>query len=406
MKSWNFRLISKGCSWFDKKLFGFAYMKKLKSNFYFIEKGSEISELAGLLAPLKRVAVDLEADSMFHFREKVCLVQIGTDKAVYIIDPLTTPDLSPLRQVFADPGIQKVFHGADYDVRSLYRDFGITISNLFDTEIASRFLGFRETGLDSVIKRRFGIELDKRFQKKDWSQRPLSDEMLEYAAFDVAFLIQLAEEFQQELSFLGRLGWVREECENLSMVRPQEYSDEPFFKRFKGAGRLDRRSLAILEGLLKFRFEMAEKRDRPLFKILGNESLMRIAVMRPDNHDRLFESRLLSVRQLQMYGEDLIKIIREAMTIPDEHLPRYPKSRPEPQVPGLPQRIKRLKIWRDEVAALIPIDPPLLMKNAVISNIAVRMPRSSDDLFSIPEMKIWQIRLIGNDLIAFLNSID
>lgn len=381
-------------------------MKQFKSNFFFIESDQGVMELASLLSGKKKVAVDLEADSMFHFREKVCLIQIGADSAVYIIDPLVTTDLSALKPVFANPEIQKVFHGADYDVRSLFRDFGITISNLFDTEIASRFLGFRETGLDSVIQKRFGIDLDKRFQKKDWSQRPLSDEMVEYAAFDVVFLIQLAEEFQQKLASLGRLAWVMEECNNLSMVRPQDNGDEPFFKRFKGAGRLDRRSLAILEGLLKFRFEMAEKRDRPLFKVLGNESLMRIAITRPDNTDKLFESRLLSIKQLHMYGDDLIRIVKEAMTLPDEMLPRYPRSRPEPSVPGLPQRIKKLKLWRDEVAANISIDPPLLMKNAVISTIAVKMPRNSDDLCCIPEMKAWQIKTIGADLIKFLNTID
>jgi ribonuclease D len=381
-------------------------MKKFKNSFFLVETEDELKSLGDMLSSVRSIAVDLEADSMFHFREKVCLVQIGTENSVYIIDPLSTPDLSSLKPVFFDSGIQKVFHGADYDVRSLYRDFGIEINNLFDTEIASRFLCIKETGLDAVIKKRFGIELDKRFQKKDWSQRPLSDEMLEYAAFDVVFLIQLAGELQQKLSSVGRLEWVLEECRNLSMVRPQENTDEPFFKRFKGAGRLDRRSLAILEGLLKFRFEMAEKRDRPLFKILGNESIMRIVQIRPDNHERLFESRLLSVRQLNMYGEDLVKIVREAMMLPDDMLPRYPRTRTEPQSPGLPQRVKRLKTWRDAVADKMAIDPPLLLKNAVITTIAVKMPKTCNDLSCIPEIKEWQIKLIGNDLIRFLDGME
>lgn len=386
--------------------YGFSIMKQFGSNFFFIETDQELIELSSLLAGKKMVAVDLEADSMFHFREKVCLLQIGTGDAVYIVDPFIVSAFESLKPVFKNPEIQKVFHGADYDVRSLYRDFGIEIENLFDTEIASRFLCLKETGLDSVIKNRFGIGLDKKYQKKDWSQRPLSDEMLEYAAFDVVFLIQLAQEFQQKLESLGRLDWVREECELLSRVRPQENGIEPFFKRFKGAGRLDRRSLAILEGILQFRFEIAEKRDRPPFKILGNESILKMAMMRLDNHDRLMESRLLSIKQLHMYGDDLIRIVREAMTIPDQMLPRYPRTRMEPPAPGLPQRIKKLKTWRDTVAESIPIDPPLLMKNAVVSLVAVKMPRTRDELLSIPEMKSWQISLIGSDLIKYLNTID
>lgn len=88
---------------------------------------------------------------------------------------------------------------------------------------------------------------------------------------------------------------------------------------------------------------MAEKRDRPLFKILGNESIMRIVQIRPDNHERLFESRLLSVRQLHMYGEDLVKIVREAMMLPDDMLPRYPRTRTEPPVSGASAEGKKIE---------------------------------------------------------------
>jgi ribonuclease D len=123
----------------------------------------------------KRVAVDLEADSMYHFKEKVCLVQIAYSKTPFLIDPLTLTDLSELKSFFEDWDIIKVFHGADFDIRSLDRDFNIKINNLFDTEIACRFLGIKKRSLAALLNKYFDIIVDKKFQKTNWSKRPLSN---------------------------------------------------------------------------------------------------------------------------------------------------------------------------------------------------------------------------------------
>ena len=156
-----------------------------------IEETDKLAAAAQELAQVRQIAFDLEADSMYHFREKVCLIQIATRNETIVIDPLQVGDLSPLKPVLANRRIRKVLHGADYDIRSLYRDFNIKIHNLFDTELASRFLGIRETGLDAVLKERFGVRLDKKFQRKDWSKRPLPVEMMNYAAGDVHHLLPL-----------------------------------------------------------------------------------------------------------------------------------------------------------------------------------------------------------------------
>jgi ribonuclease D len=153
-------------------------------------------ELAGIIEVLEKqdaVAVDLEADSMFHYKEKVCLVQMATRQHNFVIDPLKIHNLSLLRPLFNNPNIQKIFHGADYDVRSLYRDFQIVIQNMFDTQLASRFLGDKATGLEAVVHKRFNVRLNKKYQKKDWSERPLPEKMVEYAARDTFYLLPLAE---------------------------------------------------------------------------------------------------------------------------------------------------------------------------------------------------------------------
>ena len=187
-----------------------------------IDTAAGLQELVNEIESEPVLAVDLEADSMHHFKEKVCLLQLATSRTSAIIDPLVLPDLSALRPVFANPKVKKVFHGADYDVRSLYRDFEIDAHHLFDTQLASMFLGVRETGLDAVLQKRFDVKLDKKYQRKDWSVRPLPPEMIAYAAGDAVYLVKLAEELEGELRAKRRLAWVKEECELLSRVRPAE----------------------------------------------------------------------------------------------------------------------------------------------------------------------------------------
>ena len=252
-------------------------MKGAGDNYILIDTVSLLENLVRSLENEAAIGVDLEADSMYHFKEKVCLIQIATPTINAVIDPLLIEDLSALKPIFMHQGICKIFHGADYDVRSLYRDFNITIKNLFDTELASRFMGYSETSLEAVLKSRFSVTLNKKFQRKDWSRRPLPQDMISYAAGDVKYLLPLAQKLIGELEDLGRLQWVQEECEYLSNVRPNADNSGPLFLNFKGAGKLDPKSLAVLEALLQYRRRIARKKDRPLFRILSSRSLLELA---------------------------------------------------------------------------------------------------------------------------------
>src|SRR5210317_2063328 len=214
-----------------------------------IESSSQLTQFVSQIENETAIGVDVEADSMYHFKEKVCLIQMATANINVVIDPLVIKDLSALKPIFKRNDIQKIFHGADYDVRSLFRDFKIKINNLFDTELASRFLGSPETGLEAVLKKKFAVSLDKKYQRKDWSRRPLPPDMIAYAAADARYLLPLAQGLKAELDEKNRLGWVYEECEYLSRVRPITVNEQPLYLNFKGAGKLDSRSLAVLENL-------------------------------------------------------------------------------------------------------------------------------------------------------------
>jgi ribonuclease D len=370
-----------------------------------IETPAALAELTEKFLQAPAVAVDLEADSMYHFQEKVCLIQMATSRSSAVIDPLRLRDLESLRPVFANPAIQKIFHGADYDVRSLFRDFGIEIAHLFDTQIACKFLGLRETSLEAVLQARFGVTLNKKYQRKDWSKRPLPDEMMAYAADDVRYLLPLAKMLVGELKDKGRLAWVQEECDLLSRVRSPQNNHEPLFLGFKGAGRLGSRSLAVLEALLEFRRRVAENKDRPLFKVFSNKSLLQLAVQKPATARRLEESGVLSAKQFKMYGEELAETIRCAQQIASDDLPVYPRKKNRAMHPAVPDRIKALKNWRDKKARVLDVEPAVLLNKNIMTALATAKPVKRQSLNAVKELKEWQRNEFGDEIVGVLRRV-
>jgi len=367
-----------------------------------IESHRELKEAVKGIETEKRVGFDLEADSMYHFSEKVCLLQVASKNTAFAIDTLKLKDLSLLKPLFLRMDTIKIFHGADYDVRSLFRDFGIEIKNLFDTELSSRFLGIKETGLEAVLRNRFYLKLEKKYQKKDWSQRPLSSDMLNYALNDVRYLVPLSEILEKELDDAGRLSWVKEECEILCRVRPPEDNGDPLFLKFKGAGKLKPETLAVLEALLCFRKEAAQIKDRPLFKIMGNNSILKLAETKPDSLKKIINTDALSQRQLDIYGKDMVKIISKAVKTPVNMLPVYPRKTAFYVSESASRKIEALKIWRDKKAVKLNIDPGLLLNKSIINTIGVQNPDDPAGLSAVKEMKNWQKREFGDEIIRVL----
>ncbi len=350
----------------------------------------------------KAIGVDMEMDSMFHFKEKICLIQMATEQDTFIVDPLKIQSMSLLKPLFENRDIKKVMHGADYDVRSLFRDYKIEICNLFDTQLASRFMGVQQTGLDAVLNSRFDVVLDKRYQKKDWSQRPLPEHMVTYAAKDACFLVPLAKELEKELRRKGRLTWVKEECEWLSRVRPAANGSTPLFLNFKGAGRLKPKDLVILEALLQYRRNVAMAKDRPLFKIFGNSSLLTLANRKPTNLKQLKAAQALSPKQIKIYSQGLISTIEAALKIPEDQHPVYPRRRAPSLGPVVSNRIKALKAWRDAKAESLGIDPSIVLTKMLICDIAQNNPGSIRQIEAINGLRKWRAREFGRDILTLL----
>src|SRR4051812_4832810 len=246
-----------------------------------IQSQAELDRLLQQLSQEPLLAVDTEAASFHRFRDRVYLLQLSSRQETAIVDPLAVSNLNSFGAVLADPAIEIVFHDADYDLRLLDREYGFRATNIFDTRIAAQLLNEPGVGLSALLEKYLGVRLDKRFQRADWSARPLSPEMLEYAASDTRSLPKLRDILKGQLEARGRLGWAREEFALLDDIRWSPPEGEPGFLRLKGAKALKGRELAILRELHRWREEVAQRSDRATFRILNNEPMLTMSRQPP-----------------------------------------------------------------------------------------------------------------------------
>ena len=366
----------------------------------FVESETELKHICDELLKEKIIGVDLEADSLHCFKEKICLIQIATADQAFIIDPFKIKTITVFLKILDNENIIKIFHGADFDIRSLDRDYHARVNNLFDTEIACRFLGLKERGLGSLLERNFNITSNKKYQKADWSMRPIKPEMIKYSVMDVAYLTKLYDIIHKKLMDNGRYLWAKEEFEIQEQVRYKSNQTLPLFQKFKGAGKMDGRTLAVLENLLLLRMQIAQTKDQPLFKIISNASLTTLSIHKPATVEQILKVKALSARQADMYGQQCVEVIKKALNIEKAHLPTYPKIKRPGRDSKIDNTIRNLKKLREKLSNSMGIEPGFLLNNASIFSIACNKPEKADQLFNIPHIRHWQVENIGDDIVA------
>jgi ribonuclease D len=362
-----------------------------------------LAELGALVTRLARetlLAVDTEAASFHRYHDRVYLLQVSTRTATWVVDPLAVGTLAPLAAPLADPRIEVVFHDADYDLRLLDREYGFGATSLFDTRVAAQLLNEPGIGLAALLEKYIGVKLDKRFQRADWSARPLSPPMLEYAASDTRHLPALRDILRERLGSLGRLEWAEEEFAYLSQVRgtPVEGA-EPGWLRIKGARALRGRELAVLRELWTWREAMAQRADRATFRILNNEPMIAMAKHPPADLQGLRAIQGIGAEQAERRGREILAAVQRALEIPDAELPRperQPRRRPDP---AFEARLDRLKAARNRLAAKYDIAPGVLCPNGTLELIANVNPGTIEELGTIREIRRWQLRELGAELL-------
>ncbi len=366
-----------------------------------IRTTDQLDDLVTDLAGCGAIGIDTEADSLHHYTEKVCLIQLTAFRgASWLIDPLALRDLSPLAPILADAAVLKVLHGGDNDVTSMRRDFGFTFRTMFDTSIAARLLGDTELGLQAMVRNELGIELSKGSQRDDWSKRPLTPKQEAYALADVAHLMELAARLTARLADAERTEWAREEFAALASLQPNAKRNGPDeFRRIKGSAKLSRRQQAVLREIYIWREERAAAADRPPFKIVGPEVLLALAERSTTTIDDV-ASALASYPRQTGEVEVVFEAIERARALPDDELPaRDPGERTTvPQAAR--RRIEKLRAWRDEQAKRSKLDPSIVMSQRLIDRIGLAGPQTLTELAAIDGIRQWRIAEWGATLLA------
>jgi ribonuclease D len=366
----------------------------------YLDTPDEVDRFLSEISRANELALDTEGASFHRFLDRIYLLQLSTRERSAIIDPLPIGSPKRLGDLLQDKSVEVVFHDADYDLRLLHQDYGWHVTNIFDTRIAAQLLGIKSFGLAALLQQYFDVKLDKKHQRADWSMRPLTQDMLEYAAQDTRYLLQLKDHMQAELERRGRLHWAREEFARLEGTRWEAEESMEGFLRLKGARDLSRRELAVLREVANWRDTVAAKLDRATFRVMGNEVLFELARRAPRNVTELGTIKGMPKGMLERAGADIIAAILRGMEAPEAELPKFPRGQRWSKDRDFDERVARLKSVRDAAATRLELDPGVLCSRERLETVARSEARTVQDLAAVPDLRRWQIEVMGEELIA------
>jgi ribonuclease D len=376
----------------------------------YVQSTHEAGRLVEDLGRATRIGLDCEAAGFHRYSDRLCLVQLSTERATYLIDPLAFDPSEQLRGPLEDPALTVVMHGSDFDLRLLSRDLGIRLRGLFDTQIAAQIGGEETLGLAGLLENRFGIRLSKKFQRADWAERPLSEGMLEYAAEDTRHLTRLADWLGAELAEAGRMAWALEECralEDSAGAPPEAGESEDPVMRIRGSRQLSLRQLTALREALAWRDELARSRDRATFRVIAEDPLIEAVAAAPRTVAELVSIKGFPARLAQEEGPALIERLSRVASLPDDELRPYPRSqrrgaaRLTPQMEALAEKLKNA---RNRKADEFGLPRGTLLSNAVVLEVARAAPRSLEALAAVEGMRRWKADIVGEDFLKLIRG--
>ena len=352
-----------------------------------------------------RFAVDVEANSLHAYRERVCLLQFSTEDADFIVDPLAGLDLSPLGGLLADPSVEKIFHSSDYDLALLKTQYNWTVCNLFDTMWAGRVLGFKKMGLAAVLEDLLGVYLSKKFQKANWARRPLPENWLDYAANDTRYLLPLRDRLAERLEAEGRMEEALEifaaGCEVEPIVRP---FDVESFWTIQGVRALEPRAQAVFRALYAWRENEAKRRDVPPFKVINNQSLVLVAKAAAGGEGPLTRAPGVSDKTLARLGGGLQAAVEKGRKAPLPKPPKRGERRQTTGKPGFLQRYDALLEWRKKAAQLRGVESDVILSRRTAKELAEKCPVTPEDLEGIASLGPFRRERYAGDILKVLKE--
>lgn len=373
-------------------------------SYQLVESQAAFDQMIATVRQEPVVAIDTEAASFHHYHDRVYLIQLSDRRQTWVIDPLAVPDLGTFGALMADPAVEVVFHDADYDLRLFYKEFAFEARGLFDTRITAQLLGLPSIGLAALLEESFGLKPDKRFQRADWSTRPLTGPMLDYAAGDTSHLVELRDILRNRLVEMGRLAWAEEEFKLVEGTRwePAETDPRVTFMKLKGARALRGRALARLRELYEWRETTASEIDRASFRVMGNDVLLMLAEQPVTDLDALGKLRGVGREALGRWGEAILEALRRGDAIPEDELPRFERGPRRVIDPAFDARMDKLKTARNAEAERLGLQPGVLCPNGTLEQVAGLQPKTLEELAEAHSLREWQRLEIGPALLAAL----
>jgi ribonuclease D len=373
-----------------------------EASFLYLDTVADVERFTSEISASREIALDTEGASFHRFVDRIYLLQLSTRQHHAVIDPLPIGVPSGLGALLEDPSVEVVFHDADYDLRLLQQDYGWHVRTIFDTRIAAQLLGYTAFGLAALLERFFDVKLDKKHQRADWSMRPLTEGMLDYAAQDTRFLLQLKDQLSAELDRMGRTTWAREEFALLEGTRWQDETPGTGYLRLKGARDLSRRELAVLRELVPWRDTVAGSLDRATFRVLGNEQLLDIARSQPRTKEALAKVKGMPRAVLEQRGDDLLDAVARALAVPEAELPKFPRAARWDRDAEFDARVSALKSARDAAAKRLQLDPGVLCSRDRLEAVARRNPATVEEVAEVGELRRWQVAELAESFVESL----
>jgi len=370
----------------------------------YLDQSSEVARFLDQVSDVTELALDTEGASFHRFLDRIYLLQLSTRDRSAIIDPLPIGTPQKLGDLLQDPKVEVVLHDADYDLRLLHQDYGWHVTRIFDTRVAAQLLGIKSFGLAALLEQYFDVKLDKKHQRADWSMRPLTPDMLEYAAQDTRFLLQLRDQMKAALERRGRWHWAEEEFARLEGTRWEAEESMEGFLRLKGARDLTRRELAVLREVANWRDTVAAQLDRATFRVMGNEVLFELARRVPRSVSELSAIKGMPRGMVERAGGDIVASVRRGMEAPEAELPRFPRGQRWNKDRDFDDRVGRLKAVRDEAATRLELDPGVLCSRERLENVARSGAQTVVDLATVPDLRRWQIEEMGEGFVRALRG--
>lgn len=373
-------------------------MKMANDPYILVSDKESLENLVEDLSHYEIAAVDTEADSMYHYSVRLCLIQITIGDHHYIVDPLAPFDIRPIFQTRAMNNI--ILHGADYDLRMLWHRFRFSPRHVFDTMLAAKFLGETALGYASLVQKYFGVTLPKDNQKSDWTVRPLPADMCEYAIHDTFYLHELCAILGEQLLAQKKFGWLIETCDDLIEKAKQQKQEDPDRWRIPGSFRLTPKSLNLLKAVWMWREREAEKLDRPPYKVFGNELML--AIVRsasysfPNVHEEFFPK--LPRNFVGERRADFFEMLERAMQIPESEWPETSHRDRAPQISPSGELIDTLKEWRNERADELHLEAAMLANRTQLIALATPVGETWEDRYEAAHLLNWQ-RSMWNEIL-------